>query len=288
MLEIVVEGLGFPEGPVALPDNNGGIGPLPSNTLFEAPDAIDGCLQRVDRDGSVDVLTPPLPGAAPHRPNDVCVDAQGGLCFTDSSNWEVLPDRGAYRTGSVLRLAPTGALELLARIGDFPNGIGAEPVTGDLVAAQTLTGTLFRLRRVGDGYGTAQPWAELGEGSAPDGFCWAPDGTLIIAGRASDRIHRVSPSGHVLEPLKPLRARQPNERVSQRRDALDHARNSWRPRAYARGPGYGVAMLASGAPSIVEICPASSPAGTVVRLARPAVPTTSALATRAMTRAAAA
>jgi gluconolactonase len=248
MLETVAEGLGFPEGPVALADgslafvdltaqrvarlhpttgrtetiatvpgspngaclgadgaivvaNNGGIGPLTLDQLFQAPDAIDGCLQRVGRDGSVRPLTPPLPGPAPHRPNDVCVDAAGGLCFTDPVNWEVLPDRDAYRTGAVYRLDPDGSLALLAEVGEFPNGIGIEPRSGDLIVAQTVTGTLLRFARAGDGYGAPAPWIELGAGSAPDGFCWAADGTLVVAGSTSDVIHRVAPDGSVLEPL---------------------------------------------------------------------------------------
>jgi gluconolactonase len=248
-LEIVVEGLGFPEGPVALDDgtlafvdltqqrvgrldpgsgrtetiarvpgspngaclgadgalyvaNNGGIGPLTLGELFHAPDAIDGCLQRVALDGAVTVATPPLPGPAPHRPNDVCLDADGALCFTDPVNWEVLPDRAAYRRGHVFRLRAGGGLDLLADVGDFPNGIGAEPGSGDLIVAQTETGKLLRLRRDGDGYAAPEPWVELGAGTAPDGFCWAPDGTLVVAGSTSDAIHRVAPGGRVLEPLR--------------------------------------------------------------------------------------
>jgi sugar lactone lactonase YvrE len=247
-LEIVVDGLGFPEGPVALADgslafvdltaqrvarldpstgrtetiatvpgspngaclgaggsivvaNNGGIGPLTVDELFLAPDAIGGCLQRVGIDGSVRTLTPPLPGPAPRRPNDVCLDAGGGLCFTDPVNWEVLPDRDGYRTGAVYRLDPDGSLAVLAEVGEFPNGIGIEPRTGDLIVAQTLTGTLLRFRSATDGYGAPEEWVELGAGSAPDGFCWAPDGTLVVAGSTSDAIHRVAPDGRVLEPL---------------------------------------------------------------------------------------
>jgi gluconolactonase len=249
MLEIVVEGLGFPEGPVALDDgtlafvdlteqrvgrldpasrrtetiarvpgspngaclgadgalyvaNNGGIGPLTLDELFHAPDAIDGCLQRVAPDGSVTAATPPLPGPAPHRPNDVCLDADGALCFTDPVNWEVLPDHAAYRRGHVFRLRAGGGLDLLADVGDFPNGIGVEPASRDLIVAQTRTGTLLRLRRNGAGYEPPEPWVELGAGAAPDGFCWASDGTLIVAGSTSDAIHRVEPTGRVLEPLQ--------------------------------------------------------------------------------------
>jgi gluconolactonase len=246
MLEIVADGLGFPEGPVVLDDgsiafveltgqrvarldpqsgnvetiarvpgcpngaclgtdgalyvaNNGGIGPIALGELFYAPDAVDGCLQRVDLDGSVDVVTPPLPGPSPHRPNDVCLDAGGGLCFTDPVNWEVLPDREAYRAGYVFRVAADRSVDVLAEIPDFPNGIGVEPRSGDLIVAQTGTGSLLRLPRLDGRYGAPEPWVELGAGAAPDGFCWADDGTLIIAGSTSDAIHRVDASGQLLD-----------------------------------------------------------------------------------------
>jgi sugar lactone lactonase YvrE len=243
-LRTVLDGLGFPEGPVALPDgrlafvdlsrqtislveggdvrvlarvagapnglalgpdgslyvaNNGGIAPETAEVLWRAPDERDGCVQRVGMDGSVADVGGELPGASPHRPNDLCFGPGGRLYFTDPRNWEVLPDESRYETGRVYVLGDGDRPEQIAEIPDFPNGIGIAPEGDALLVAQTRAHRILRLPLHDDGtVGAAEVWCELPDDCAADGFCFAADRTLYVAGSVGDQITIVSPERKVV------------------------------------------------------------------------------------------
>jgi gluconolactonase len=233
LLEPVLDGLGFPEGPVLLPDgrlafvelrgqcvglvedgakrelarlpgapngarlgpdgalyvaNNGGVAPLDTERLWTAPDPLDGCIHRVTLDERVSVVVRDLPGAPPHRPNDLCFGPGGRLYFTDPGNWEVLPDRSRYAGGRLFRAMPGGAAELLADVPDFPNGLAIAPGGRELVVAQTEARRLltFPLSTDGD-IGKPDVFCDLPD-VAPDGIAFADDGSLFVAGSSADNI----------------------------------------------------------------------------------------------------
>lgn len=237
-LHPVLDGLGFPEGPVLLPDgrlafvdlreqcvgvledggwrvlarlpgspngmrlgpdgalyvaNNGGIAPLDAERLWRAPDALDGRIHRVTLQGEVSEAVAELPGEPPHRPNDLCFGPGGWLYFTDPGNWEALPDQVRYRGGRLYRAKPNGAAEVLAEIADFPNGLALAPGGRALIVAQTEARQLlsFPLSPEGE-LGDPEVFCALPD-AAPDGICFAADGSLFVAGSVADNVAVIGP-----------------------------------------------------------------------------------------------
>ena len=162
--------------------NNGGLNTSPEG-LWLSDEAIPGRIQRVTPDGEVSDLAVDLPGAAPHRPNDLCFGPDGLLYFTDPHNWE---DLANLKPGRVNRTDLQGNVEQLAEVKRFPNGIGFGP-DDRLYVAESVS------QRVGSTTGdptvSVLPtvFCVLPAGF-PDGFCFAADGDLIVCGSLGDVI----------------------------------------------------------------------------------------------------
>lgn len=242
--ELRVSGLGFPEGPVVLPDgriafvdlrhqsvrthdgqtttvlanvpgspngmrlgpdgalyiaNNGGIAPETLEVLWRADPEITGRIQRLTLTGEMTDYAVGLPGPAPRRPNDLNFDEDGGLLFTDPTNWEVLPDERAYQVGHVCRVGSDGGVVVLAEVPGFPNGLGLGP-DGALYVAQSIYQRILRFPWQGDQLGAPSVWCRLPDTVNPDGILWQGD-RLFVAGSVGDEIDLVGPDGQVLSRL---------------------------------------------------------------------------------------
>jgi len=175
---------GGPNGATRGPDgalyvtNNGGLC-LGPHGRWIADVTITGRIQRVTLDGDVRDVATRLPGAPPHRPNDLCFGRDGLLYFTDPHDWENLPKIGV---GRVARTTLAGAVELVAEIPNFPNGI-AFGVDDRLYVAQSMTQQILVMDpRPG---ATPSTYCTLPRGY-PDGFCFDASGQLYVAGSLGD------------------------------------------------------------------------------------------------------
>jgi len=163
--------------------NNGGISVGPHGHWF-APEPIDGRIQRVSPDGMLTDIAVALPGAAPHRPNDLCFGPDGLLYFTDPHNWE---DLAKLQPGRVNRTTLDGKVEQLASVALFPNGIGFGP-DDRLYVAESVTQHIWVYDWTPRGLGEARVFCKLERGY-PDGFCFSVTGDLIVCGSLGDTIY---------------------------------------------------------------------------------------------------
>lgn len=192
--------------------NNGGLSATPTGYWY-APDPFDGCVQRVDPDGTVTVVAAGLPGPPPHRPNDLCFGPDGRLLVTDSHNWEDLRNLGPGRILAISggAAAGGGAVAVLAELPALPNGIGFGPGGDRLYVAQSMTRRILAYEWPGpDGPGLAEPatFCELPAGS-PDGFCFDIDGNLYVCASVGHAIYVFDPAGELRDTIETEPGAQP-------------------------------------------------------------------------------
>lgn len=186
--------------------NNGGLS-AEGTGYWYAPRQIEGCVQRVDADGTVTTVGGTLPGPAPHRPNDLCFGPDGTLYVTDSANWEDLRN---INPGHVVAIGPDGGQRHAVEVPAMPNGVAIAP-DGRLFVTQSLTRKILAFELAADGGFGEQPttFARVPGGSMPDGFCFAADGTLYACGSFGHVIFVYSPDGELAGTIETGEGTQP-------------------------------------------------------------------------------
>ena len=227
--------LGFPEGPVVMPDGgivfcDGNTGELlrwkdgelstfattggsPWGAVLgtdgavyvtqggNVPAAADQSnvagIQRVNADGSVEMLTTRVAGHALAGPNDLAFGPDGRLWFTDSGTEQddrFPPDQRA--PGRLFAIDGSGDGELIAERPDvYPNGIAFD-AEGRLYWTESAA---HRVCRLEDGEPTT--FCQLSDGHVPDGMAIAADGRLFVCTTISGGVTVVSADGEVLEEI---------------------------------------------------------------------------------------
>jgi gluconolactonase len=148
-----------------------------------------GSLQRIDLDtGAVTVVATEVDGNPLRAPNDLVVDADGGVWFTDHGTRQA---RTSDRTGAYW-CSPDGSQvnEVVFPL-DAPNGIGLSPSGDTLYVAETHTGRVYSWPVTGPGalggdnvFGPAggallgDPFGHLYDSMAVDGEGWVCVATL--------------------------------------------------------------------------------------------------------------
>jgi gluconolactonase len=171
---------------------------------WHAPRQFDGCVQCIAADGSVTTVGGALPGEAPHRPNDLCFAPDGSLLLTDSANWE---DMQNLAPGRIVRIAPDGAVSLLAELPALPNGIAFGP-DGRLYVAQSLSRKVLSYAWDGGPLGDPVPFVKL-PGGMPDGMCFDEEGNLYVCGSIGNAVFVFTPGGELSATIETGEASQP-------------------------------------------------------------------------------
>jgi len=218
----VAEGFAFCEGPAFGPDGDlyvvnleGGfisrVGmdgtvtrlaetPGPNGGQFDADGNYICCeverraIVSVDLQGEISLLTDRADGRPLNGPNDIAIDADGGMYFTDPEGSDL--DR---RIGTVCYARPD---HTTVRVDDglaYPNGINVTVDRQAVIVAETLTGQIHRYARRADGrLGEREVFCRLEGGVGPDGMAFDVDGRLYVAHFGRACIQVIDPSGRVV------------------------------------------------------------------------------------------
>jgi gluconolactonase len=229
--EVLASGLGFVEGPIALPDGDVVVTSITEGGLIRiSPDgsvrariatgggpnglALDGrgrwyvaqnggiwggqpgCpggIQRVD-DGLVEHLV----SDALETPNDLCFGPDGRLYFTDPRGESAPPDPSSAKPGRLYACDPDGGgLELLLEGPRFINGLAFTPAADALYVVETaLPHRVMRADWSPSGLGELEEVYVL-QGGFPDGLAVDTNGRLWVAATFDDSIHVVAPDGRL-------------------------------------------------------------------------------------------
>jgi gluconolactonase len=156
--------------------------------------AVSG-IQRVQPDGTVELLFSEVAGYALYGPNDLAFGPDGRLWFTESGSEQDF--RFDVRAPGRLYVAgPDGTGEMVLERPDvYPNGIAFD-------AQQRLYWTesaAHRVCRLDDG--EAVTFCQLPDTHVPDGMAFAADGRLFVCTTISLGVTVISPDGEVLEEI---------------------------------------------------------------------------------------
>lgn len=222
-LEVLLDGLYFPEGPrwhdgrlwfsdfyahevvavdengrresmIEVPNQPSGLGWLPDGKLLVVS-MTDRKLMRLDPDGLK--LHADLWDAAAWHCNDMVVDAEGGAYvgnFGFNSHGGEEP-----RPANLIRVDPDGKVSVAAKDLMFPNGSVITPDGKTLIVGETRGNRLSAWDRAPDGaLSNRRVFADLGKGY-PDGICLDEEGAVWYADPRNNEVVRVAEGGAVLE-----------------------------------------------------------------------------------------
>jgi gluconolactonase len=232
---LLASNLGFPEGPVVMPDGSivfcdGNIGELlrwdgngvtsfatTGGSPWGAVLGSDGAvyvtqggnvpgsgdlsaipgIQRVNSDGSVELLSSEIGGHTLAGPNDLAFGRDGRLWFTDSGTEQ--DDRFPEEErapGRLFALGAGGVGEfLMERPGVYPNGIAFD-ADGRLYWTESMAHRVCMLDN-----GEVTTFCQLSDGHVPDGMAFAEDGRLFVCTTISGGVTVLSAGGEVLEEI---------------------------------------------------------------------------------------
>jgi gluconolactonase len=117
------------------------------------------------------------------RPNDLVVDKQGGVYFTDSGVFQTKPDQAPTAKPAVYHIPPGGVLRRIASDIERPNGIQLSPDEKVLYVANTLGEHVLAYDIAADGtLGPRRNFARLAGWSKTDtGYASGADGLAVDA-----------------------------------------------------------------------------------------------------------
>lgn len=221
-IELLAEGLHFPEGPAFAADGSlwavelkgGNLVQLKGGQLHRFPVgggpngiAIDGAgyiwfcdsgqnaLRRFDpKTQQTETMVRQCGTETLNKPNDLAFDRNGNLVFTCPDNSRQEP------TGYVCVLTPTGEVRKIAQGLYFPNGLAFSADGKELVIAETYRHRLWKGRWNAEagGWDAAKIWCTIGgpDGpGGPDGMAFGEDKNLYVAVYGTASVKVVSPEG---------------------------------------------------------------------------------------------
>jgi len=175
-----------------------GIGWLPDGSLVLSS-MLDRRVLRRSPDGEVSVYCD-LSDATPYPINDLIVDPAGRV-IVGEFGYDLYAE-AEPQGGSLFGVRADGGYDVLVDDLTFPNGM-AILSTGVLVVAETFGTRLTAFDIAPDGSLTGRRvWAELPDGSTPDGICVDAEDAIWVSSIVPGRFLRVREGGEVTDDLQ--------------------------------------------------------------------------------------
>jgi gluconolactonase len=152
-------------------------------------------IQRVNPDGTVELLFAETAGYRLYGPNDLAFGPDGRLYFTESGSEQDF--RFDVRSpGRLFAVDRSGGGEMMLELPDvYPNGIAFD-------ARERMYWTesmAHRVCRLDDGKPVT--FCQLSDDHVPDGMAFAADGRLFVATTVSEGVTVISPDGRVVDEI---------------------------------------------------------------------------------------
>ncbi|MBN1154231.1 SMP-30/gluconolactonase/LRE family protein [candidate division KSB1 bacterium] len=177
---------------------------IKTNGLIFSPEGyIVGCdfgigkILKISTEGHAETLISGYQNQPFNRPNDIIMDKQGNIYFTDPKGYDpsVLDGRLFYFD------MRTSELKLAADSLAFPNGLEISPVDGRLYVCESALHRIVRFDIESDGsLHHKSLFVEL-QGGDPDGLEFDVNGNLYVAHFGGKAIFIISPSGEILQKI---------------------------------------------------------------------------------------
>ena len=138
---------------------------------------------------------------APFECNDMVVDAHG-RAYVGHFGFD-LNGKASFEHASLIAVEHDGKSRIVADHLSFPNGTVITPDGKTLVVAETFGRrlTAFDIADNGD-LENRRSWAELPQGTAPDGICLDAEGAIWVASPPTNECLRLAEGGGILESVK--------------------------------------------------------------------------------------
>lgn len=137
--------------------------------------------------------------------NDMVVDTSG-RAYVGSFGFD-LHARAPYAPAPLIAVEPDGRTWVAAEGLGFPNGTVITPDAGTLIVAESFAGQLTAFDVTDGGkLENRRLWAELPQGSSPDGICLDAQGGVWVASPPTKECLRVTEGGEVTDTIRTSQA----------------------------------------------------------------------------------
>ena len=157
-----------------------------------------GKILRVNENGQIEVYADGYKGEKFNRPNDLTIDEDDNLFFTDPKSYDKnILDGRIFMVDRI-----TKEVKLLEDSLAFPNGINITPLDGKLYVCESAKQKIIRFDITVDGkIINKEDFIEL-PGGDPDGIEFDVDGNLYVAHFGGKAIYIFSPEGKLLQKVE--------------------------------------------------------------------------------------
>ncbi len=133
--------------------------------------------------------------------NEIVTNPHNGDVYVNGVGFDLMSGEPPA-AGHVAIVRPNGAVAIVAGDLAFPNGMAIHPDEPTLVVAESHASRLTAFTIEPDGTLTGRRVFASIPGSAPDGICFAPDGTVWYADVPNQRCQRVTEGGGIVDTIE--------------------------------------------------------------------------------------